>query len=277
MLTLFVPTRGRVDKQVTREAFALDHLGYDTVYVVPKCEYHHWRDQGVAISVVPDHYRFSDIRQHILEYEQLDNDYHCVLDDDLLPSVRLSQTKLLNLRTLPLPEKLGRVRALFGTVSHALVNGWVHGGVSAREGNNREPAEFRHAQREMRLHFYNAGVVRELGYDFRRVVTKQDFDFTLWMLRQGIPNLVIYRYAQDQRGSNVSGGCSSYRTQQVMEQGARALAELHPGFVKVVEKETKGAWGGGKRVDVNVRWLKAYDHGKQQPHPVYGFLPPFPA
>jgi len=35
------------------------------------------------------------------------------------------------------------------------------------------------------------------------------------------------------------------------------LAELHPGLVKVVTKETKGAWGGGTRTDVVVQWKKA--------------------
>jgi hypothetical protein len=47
-----------------------------------------------------------------------------------------------------------------------------------------------------------------------------------------------------------------------MESSAKGLAELHPGFVKVVRKETKGAWGGGERVDVQIQWKKAWESSR---------------
>lgn len=40
---------------------------------------------------------------------------------------------------------------------------------------------------------------------------------------------------------------------------AHQLHSLHPDFVKVVKKTTKGAWGGGERTDVTVAWKKAYE------------------
>ena len=36
------------------------------------------------------------------------------------------------------------------------------------------------------------------------------------------------------------------------------MGELHKGFVRVVEKKTKTAWGWGTRKDVVISWKKAY-------------------
>jgi hypothetical protein len=80
---------------------------------------------------------------------------------------------------------------------------------------------------------------------------------TLQLLRAGYPNAVITEFVHNQAGSNTEGGCSAYRDAKMMESSARKLAKLHPGFVKVVTKETKTSWGGGERVDVQIAWKKA--------------------
>jgi len=63
-------------------------------------------------------------------------------------------------------------------------------------------------------------------------------------------------------GSGASGGCSAFRTMDLHSDNAQLLAKLHAPYVKVVRKETKGAWGGGARTDVIVYWKKARQHGK---------------
>jgi hypothetical protein len=109
----------------------------------------------------------------------------------------------------------------------------------------------------MRFHFYRASVLKEINFHFDDVVTKQDFHMTLSLLEHGYPNVVNFGWMQGQPGSNTDGGCSWYRTPEVMAAGAIRLKELHPDFVRIVEKETLHSWGGGKRLDVNVSWKKA--------------------
>lgn len=234
----------------------LDDLPYPMTYVVPECEAGYWAKQKVRSLIVPDEYKFSDIRQYILG---LPTQWQVVMDDDLSSlAVRLNEG---DWHARNINGTAGCSLPLFNIITSLLRDGWIHGGVSAREGNNRSETDYKVVCREMRFHFYNAGVVRELGFDFRRTVTKQDFDFTLWMLRRGIPNVVIYKYMQGQPGSSKNGGCSWYRDDKVMQEGARRLAELHPGLVRIVEKATKHAWGGGVRTDVTVAWAKAYKEG----------------
>jgi len=68
---------------------------------------------------------------------------------------------------------------------------------------------------------------------------------------------VLNKWVTNQHGSNLAGGCSHYRTQEVQEESARKLAELHPGLVSVVKKAAKN-WGWAERTDVTVGWKKAF-------------------
>lgn len=256
-LTIFIPTRGRINRQITAKNFCVDNLPWPVYRVVPECETDQW---SVPKLVVPDSYKFSDIRQFILSQ---DAGHHLVMDDDLTPALRREDdpTKFISWRHFNDQEKLEQTIKLLSDMVRLMEAGWVHGGVSPRQGGNYCIDRYRIANREMRLHFYNAGVVQELGYDFRRVVIKQDLDFTLWMLRQGIPNILINHCVQDQSGNNVDGGCSRYRDEALLEQGSYDLALLHPEFVEVVRKTPKTAWGGNGRIDVNIRWKAAYKEG----------------
>jgi hypothetical protein len=103
---------------------------------------------------------------------------------------------------------------------------------------------------------------------FDRLKVMEDFDFTLTLLENGGRNAVTLDYVWNQTGSNQPGGCSDYRTAEVQAKAAKELAKLHPGVVKVVEKEVIGktSWGGMKtRTDVRIQWRKAYT-GKPLKH-----------
>jgi hypothetical protein len=90
----------------------------------------------------------------------------------------------------------------------------------------------------------------------------EDFDVALSLLTKGYENAIINTVAHNQKGSGAVGGCSVWRTPQVQAQAALKLAELYPGIVKVVEKTTKTAWGGGTRTDVTIQWKAAYAKSK---------------
>lgn len=242
-MKIFIPTRGRIGNQLTLEA--IKH--HKPIIVAPQCEAHHWSNP----LVVSDAWNFSQIRQFIL---QQPGKRHVVFDDDLRFVRRTEGTTLRQTTPRDIDEMFDWIRAKFD-------EGFIHGGISARQGNNWVKDSEKQIGREVRAHFYDADYVRATPFDFRNVQLRQDFHFTLSMLRRGEPNVICYEFAQDQANSDTPGGCSRYRTPQLMEEQAYALQALHPDYVKVVKKETKGSWGGGVRTDVSIRWLKAFECG----------------
>lgn len=136
---------------------------------------------------------------------------------------------------------------------------YVHVGVSCREGNNRVLEDTVENTRAIRAAGFDAATLNRLGLRYRLHI-RSDFDLTLQLLRAGFKNLVYYKYAQNQRMSNNPGGMYGIpeREAKAMEENAHKLAELHPGFVKPVQKTTKSSWGGGTRWDVICYWKKAY-------------------
>ena len=134
---------------------------------------------------------------------------------------------------------------------------FVHGGVSPREGANRDTNDLRFNTRIMRVHFFRPFSVERLGVKLNRIPFMSDFDTTLQLLRAGAENFCLNNWVHNQAGSNTEGGCSTTRSLEKLGQAAERLHELHPEFVTVVEKTTKGSWGGGTRKDVRIQWKKA--------------------
>lgn len=153
-----------------------------------------------------------------------------------------------------------------------LLENHAHVGVSAREGNNRwspaDPAYIRDGgvnrinTRMLRVLCFRRDIVLDVA-KFGRVAVMEDFDLSLQLLRAGYPNRVLWDYAQNQTGTNTSGGCSTYRTHAVQESSARTLAALHPDFVKLRKKENKTGGEFGNRTEVTIYWKKAAASAKK--------------
>jgi hypothetical protein len=143
---------------------------------------------------------------------------------------------------------------------------FAHVGISARGGNNLKLSKVETNERMMRFLAYDRMRVPP-DCRFDRVPCKQDFDMTLQLLRKGLPNAVIYEFAQDQvRQSNAPGGCANYRTEEMVEEAARELQRLHPKFVKLVEK-TNNNWKGFEkesRLEVKIAWKQAAAAGSRE-------------
>lgn len=197
-------------------------------------------------------------------------DKFLMLDDDIQFFQRKSTDP--NVANL-LPILPAQVNVMVSTVEAAL-DKYAHVGISAREGNNHLngsvliEATFRAAQE-------NTRTLRALAYrtaDFLscehgRVEVMEDFDVNLQLLEKGLPNLNLATWAQDQKMTNAPGGCSSYRSQEVQTRSAERLAELHPGSVKLRQKENKTGGEFGSRTEVTIYWQKTFknaaaSHGK---------------
>lgn len=186
----------------------------------------------------------------------------CMCDDDLSLYIRKSADSW-QLR-YPEPDE---VNDLFLNLIPELLEDYPMVGVGAREGNNRlgvgDMPLLRECTRSMRLYAFRTKDY--LSIDANRLPEMADFDTTLQFLRRGQKNAVINYYAQNQPQSQLKGGCSIYRTTETHDAVCRRLAELHPEFVRLRQKENLGGGEFGTRTEVTIAWKKAYDSAQHAP------------
>lgn len=199
----------------------------------------------------------ADTRYQIgIHAEQHGIDRFCVIDDDLQFLIRIDEHRW-NLRN----QDYDDVRGMITYLDH-LSNKYAHGAVSAREGNSFAEEGDRDwllklNGRALRCHFFRTKEYLDVKHC--RLAVMEDFDVTLQLLEQGFPNAITFWYANGQAKTQSPGGCSIYRTKEVHEESARKLAELHPRFVRLRQKENKTDAGEfGSRLEVTVQWGRAY-------------------
>jgi hypothetical protein len=257
MKRVYIPTYKRLNRQPTLQA--LSAAGVPTVLVVRNEELQGALDLAqkhfdcTVFGLPPGISNIGQTRQWVVEnntFERL-----IMMDDDLQFAVRGKREGLL-LSPATDEDVNNMVEWMWETLrDETLV------GISAREGNNRKEDSREECTRMMRAWGLRTDVFKKIGARFDNLPCIEDFDVILTFLTNGYKNIVNNEYTTNQAGSNVDGGCSTYRTLEVQADAARALAAKYPGIVKAVEKTTKGSWGGGVRIDVNIFWKKAYQQG----------------
>ena len=221
-MRIFIPSKSRQREQTTL-SFMPDDIKANTTLVVDASEEEDYAKVHDNLLIVPEEIKgISGVRQYIWDNSEPE-EYH----------------------------------ALFGLLDEWMDQGYGHCGISAREGNNRVKDLSAENTRYIRALAYDLDICRD-KVEHGRVTVMEDFDVALQLLRAGVPNKVSFFYAQGQKQSNAAGGCSTYRSPEVQAESALKMKELHEDFVRVVEKETKTAWGWGKRQDVVISWKKAY-------------------
>lgn len=261
-IAICVLTRDRPDRQTTLESLP-EKLKKRTYLVVDKAEYlkhRKYKNEVKEIIAMPKGYgnfngNFSDKKQWTSE--NIEERYYFIVDDDLKFDAR----------------KNGRlVRAssrdtynAFNTMYGWLKGGLAHVALSAREGNNRVEEDWIDVARGMRVCGFDMDIVIGQGLEFNRTVLMADFDIALSLLELGYPNRILFKYSNGHRKINDVGGCSLYRTPELMAEAANSLRRFHPNHVKITEKKTTKPWAGfdsKTRTDVTVSWKKAYEFGK---------------
>jgi hypothetical protein len=253
-MIIAIPTKGRVDRQITYGNIPnrYKHIVYT---IVPWEERKLWARSGSVIATPKSVSGISETRTWILKElpKKLDFRYVLMLDDDMDFCFRPSMGSPKLDMVFRYPKEFTKMMNMF---KFWLNKGHIHVGLSARQGNNRVMVEVSRVTRMMNAYAYDVVALARLNVKFNRVPVMEDFDLTLQLLRMGHPNVVIYKYCWNQRGSNSEGGCSTYRTAMMQKRAALKLKKLHPDFVKVVEKE---GWNNMPvRYDVNIQWKKAY-------------------
>ena len=250
-MKIFIPTRGRVGKQLTKSCLYLDQgCDYEVVFVVPECESQYW--SGHNTMVVPDDYRMGKIRQYIMDNGG--DDYQVVIDDDLKFFRRpdIDDPALLYATKNDIDEMLQRIEEY--------LDNYAHGAISPRGGNNHYLYKAKENTRAMRCLFYDAEILRAEDVRWDAIECRMDFHVSLSLIELGYPNIVDYEFAQGTpttKKFQTNGGCAVYRTREMFENQAYELQRLHPVGVKVVKKLTKVAYEG-HRTDVTCYWKKSY-------------------
>lgn len=279
-LQVYIPTRSRIglNKQVTLRNF-LSTSSHRPVLVCRSSEVASHRRYYDRVLGCPSN-DIGSTRQWILDNS--DADVVVMADDDMRFSFRPDNSVA---KLVPCAD-LGDLLDLIKT---CVSKGFIHGGLSARQGNNRylmgdsrttmdDGLAFVDNWRVNNFHFMHREPVLATGVRFEgrddagERLVMEDFAFTLGLLLLGHKNRVIYSYVWNQEASGKLGGCSDYRTAEMQDRSAKRLHQLHPEFVKLVEKknlESSLSWKEFKvRTDVVISWMKAYEQGLKTRPPV---------
>lgn len=272
-----VPSSGRADRQITLSHLRRFKLTGRTVLCVPEAQHRRYvsalGDRQRIVAVPDEVVGIAATRVWILTtFARLEKASRILMVDDDMDFCyrpRVREAALLMVETQE------RMMNMLNRLDWWMNEGFVHVGVSARQGNQNKYIgengeyglhEYRDSTRMMNMYQYDVEVLSKLPIKWGRVPVMEDFDLTLQLLRMGKPNRVLFEYCWNQRSSGAVGGCSAYRTPEMQAEAARTLAQLHPGLVKLVEKESKdtsSSWRGmKKRVDVIVSWREALKSAK---------------
>jgi hypothetical protein len=258
-MRIVIPTRGRSDKQLTLSMFSAE-LREQTTVISPQKE--QFKLSGQYQTGVPEYVAQPDPNWTIAKkrawilgewapsrgYEKI-----IMLDDDLRFSTRISEDDW-HLREVTGKELIPE----FERLSEKLGPEFPHVGFGQRQGNQtldevgwKSPGKMVYS-----LGYYLPIVNKEC--ELGRIETREDMDLTLQLLRKGYPNAVWNTTVNDQRKFDAPGGASSERTIERSNADAYKLAELHPGYVTIVDKNYKASV---PRKEVIIQWKKALQDG----------------
>jgi len=261
-LHLYIPSAGRATTQRTYNFLPASWQARTTIVVDPK-ELNIYRQHNPDANIVasPERMIIGRKRQWIMD--ALCQGHYCALvDDDFQFYVRRTDdpTKFLN-------AKESDINDMFKTLEEMLSPEFPLGGFCIRQGANRYTEEIAYNTRIHGIAAWHAPTFESLNLRYDRLKAMEDFDVIFQLLRAGGNNFMLCKWAFGQGSSNTAGGCSTYRTPALQAEAAQALAALHPGFVRVVTKESKWEGFDEPRTDVVCSWKKAWAEGQQREAP----------
>lgn len=273
MIPIFIPTRGRPDKQITLRSIPKEY--HSNVFLVTStAEVKELRrNVGKTPFILPDDTNnLSDRRQSIQEYANIISDKIIMMDDDLV-FLKKGPKKDPSAKT---PYSMYSIhptdfKIMMNEIEDVLED---HAIASFAERNrchtySPDQLDLDYNGRMNGVLAYRTDVVSREKLRWNSFKLCADFDMTLSLYRAGYSGAVICRYIWGQRGtSNAKGGCSNYRTKELHAEVIKKLAAKHKPFVQIVEKETKGGWyGEGKRIDARIAWKKAWKSATKRKTP----------
>lgn len=257
-MDVVIPTYGRPQQSRQHTLNALVADGVLPVLVVQHREHEQYRWYDGPVHVLPPEIKtVAPTRDYLIHNPVWKERSVVMLDDDLHFFARRvdDPTKFRPLVPFELSRMLAQIEGMLSIHPHV--------GIAPREGGNRNTQPFMVNTRIMRVLGYDRDYLRQQRITFAPMPVMEDFHVSLQLLKAGRDVVVLNNWCNNQaEGSDAAGGCSTYRTPALQADAAHLLAGLHAPYVKVVEKETKTAWGGGTRTDVTIQWKKARNHAQ---------------
>ncbi len=226
---------------------------------VPIEESEEYRRTHDRSCVVPVPKAFSGIhltRQFILDWAQTwGYDRIIMADDDLVISKRISDSKFERME-VDIDEACENLIMAMGAEYVAL-------SLPGRFLANTLPRGVSPFKRLTTFWSVKPSVVDENEVRYGKVPVQEDILFGLELLLAGLKTGQYCEYAHDQaKGYEATGGCSTYRNEQMLRQSSETIARLYPEFVKTFVRKAssfkKSSNENGERLEVRVQWKKAY-------------------
>jgi len=243
---IYIPTRGRVDRQITLRSLPVSLRGRAWL-VAPRDEVPALKKLHKNVLTQPDEITTIAAKREWIVKQHRGNKL-IMLDDDMGFYARGPKGLIKEYAT----DKV--IEDLFQWVEDRL-DGFAHVGISSRMGNNRVEEEVKRTSRMMHAIAFHVPTMKRV-VQFNRVAMREDFDYTLQLLKAGYDNIVKYDVCVAPGSYGAKGGCADERTVKKSDEEAEKLAALHPGLVKVVQKDYLGV----PRKEVVVQWKKALGH-----------------
>jgi hypothetical protein len=254
---IYIPTYRRVDAQITLTRMPREWRERTTLVCV-RDEEKPLRDRyrDVNILVQPSEVKtIAAKRQWIVD--QCPHDKLVMIDDDIRLCVRR-----LGMQSGKYPE--GDVsllqadkfsQALLFQELETQLDKYAHAGVSMRMGNQSRAPGWHENKRMCYLLAYRTETLRRFAR-FDTIAHREDMYVTLRLLTAGFANTVSHLWAADQIYNKAGGENAAGRSMDASNKDAYRLAEMFPQFVRAEKKAYKNSV---QRVEVVVRWTKAFN------------------
>jgi hypothetical protein len=267
-MKIIIPSKARSDRLHTvRE---LERSGvidlYECFIAIPRNEWPEYSNAvPMRIKCLPlDCTGINNVRQHIIEH--CTDDKVLMIDDDLTFFHRplLDHEDLFKANDEDILKAIQWLDVQLDSFAHCSISARTQNFQCTKRLVKAEKFELQ-TTRPYRIYGFRRDIFLGEGLNFHaglKINVQDDFHATLCLLELGYPNIVNFEFAQEQRGSNSKGGCSTYREIELLNRCSVNLKSKHPEVVKITKKTTINSWGGTPenpvtRMDVIIQWQKA--------------------
>lgn len=180
-------------------------------------------------------------REAIFRYYSRSEKKHIVIDDDILFRHHVGGGKSI-------PANSEQIRAMLEAMSLELDTAPIVSVADRFRIHDRPPVA--HTKKMCNVVGFNRDLIPEdlPGY---RVRIFEDLDITLQLLDRGLDNTLLAGTFTWSQVRNASGGCNTWRTNEVLEEANKKLCDLWPGIVRSINGNTR----------VHIMWQKCLKQG----------------
>jgi hypothetical protein len=210
----------------------------------------------------------SATRQFILDYGipgEERSDHFCMIDDDIR---NFGIKPDINEQSIVMVKDDAVVDSIFKDLETLLELGYAHAGIYDRPRCGLSTGSYYSENGlAMQIIAFNRKTIHKEQLRFDDVLLAQDKHMTLSLLERGYKNALIAYATYNCLGTQAQGGCSLFRTAEMIDEQAILLHKLHPTNVSITPKLVN--YDGIQKVvnKVRIGWKNAYRPRVGNPQP----------